>query len=98
MIKFKLVSIYHKGDLSIINCFNFYNSIFIYSFYLVRAQPTGCKFTFEGFEPRIKQQGPITRLEVFLFNKLVMPLAPLVLDQYCPLDGIFPDFIQLIQL
>jgi hypothetical protein len=53
----------------------------------------GGKFSFEGFEPGIKQQGPITRLEVFLFNKLVMPLAPLVLDQYCLLDGILPDFI-----
>ena len=80
MIKLKLVSIYHKGDLSIVNCFNFYNSIVIYSVYLVRAQPTGSKFSFEGFESGIKQHSPITRLEVLLLNKLVMPLAPLVLD------------------
>jgi hypothetical protein len=80
MIKFKPVPIYHKGDLSIINCFNFYNSIVIYSVYLVREQLVGGKFDFEGFELGIKQQGPITRLEVFLFNKLVMPLASLVLD------------------
>jgi hypothetical protein len=92
------VSIYHKGDLSIINCFNFYSSIFIYNVYLIRAQPTGGKFAFEGFELGIKQQVPITRLQVFLFNKLIMPLAPLVLDQYCPLDGMLPDFIQLIQM
>jgi hypothetical protein len=80
MIKFKSVSIYHKRDLSIVNCFNFYSSIVIYNVYLVRAQPTGGKFALKCFESRIKQQGPITRLEVFLFNKLVMPLAPLVLD------------------
>jgi len=98
MIKLKSLSIYHKGDLSIVNCFNFYSSIVIYSVYLVRGQPTGDKFSFEIFELGIKQQGPITRLEVFFFNKLVMPLSPLVLDQYCPLDGILPDFIQFIQL
>jgi hypothetical protein len=98
MIKLKMMSIYQKGDLSFVNCFNLYNSIVVYSVYLIRAQPTGGKFDFEGFELGIKQQGPITRLEVFLFNKLVMPLAPLVLDQYCPLDGILLDFIQLIHL
>jgi hypothetical protein len=80
MIKFKSVSVYHKGDLSIVNCFNFYSSIVMYNVYLIRAQPMGGNFSFEGFELGIKQQGPITRLEVFLFNKLVMPLAPLVLD------------------
>ena len=92
------MSIYHKGDLSIVNCFNFYSSIFIYSVYLVRAQPPGGKFAFEGFELGIKQQIPITGLEVFLLNKLVMPLSPLVLDQYCLLDGILPDLIQFMQL
>ena len=80
MIEFKSVSIYHKGDLSIINCFNVYSSIFIYSVYLVRAQPLGGEISFEGFELGIKQQVPIIRLEVLLLNKLVMPLAPLVLD------------------
>ena len=74
------MSIYYKGDLSIINCFNFYSSIVIYSVYLVRAQPMGGKFSFEGFESGIKQQSLITRLEVLLLNKLVMPLAPLVMD------------------
>ena len=80
VIKFKSVSIYHKHDLSIVNCFNFYSSIVIYSVYLVRAQPAGGKFFFEGFESGIKQQSPNTRLEVFLLNEFVMPLAPLVLD------------------
>jgi hypothetical protein len=80
MIKFKLVSIYHKGDLSIVNCFNFYGSIVIYNVYHIRAQPSGGEFAFEGFELGIKQQRPIARLDVFLLNKLVMPLAPLVLD------------------
>jgi hypothetical protein len=80
MIKFKSVSIYHKGDLSIVNCFNFYSSIVIYNVYLVRAQPSGGEFSFEGFESGIKQQGPITKLEVLCLNKLFMPLAPLVLD------------------
>jgi hypothetical protein len=98
MIKFKSVSVYHKGDLSIVNCFNFYNSNVIYSVYLIRAQPMGGNVSFEYFESGIKQQSPITRMEVLLLNKLVMPLAPLVFDQYCPLDDILPDFIQLIQL
>jgi hypothetical protein len=80
MIKFKSMSIYHKGDLSIVNCFNFYCSIVIYSVYLVRAQPLGGEFSFEFFELGIKLQSPITRLEVFLLNKLVMPLSPLVFD------------------
>jgi hypothetical protein len=80
MIKFKSMSIYYTGDLSIINCFDFYNSIVIYSVYLIRAQPAGGEFAFEGFESRVKQQSLITRLEVFLLNKLIMPLAPLVLD------------------
>ena len=80
MIKFKSMSIYHKGDLSIVNCFNFYNSTVIYSVYLVRAQPSGGEFIFEGFESGIKQQGPITRMVVLLLNKLVMPLASLVLE------------------
>ena len=80
MIKFKSVSIYYKGDLSIVNCFNFYSSIVIYSVYLIRSKPSGDDFAFEVFESGIKQQSPITRLEVFLLNKLVTPLAPLVLD------------------
>jgi hypothetical protein len=80
MIKFESVSIYYKGELSIVNCFIFYSAIVIYSVYLVRAQPPGGEFSFEGFESRIKQQSPITRLEVFLLNILVIPLSPLVLD------------------
>jgi hypothetical protein len=80
VIKFESVSIYYKGDLSIVNCFDFHSSIFIYSDYLVRTQPPGGEFAFEGFKLGIKQQIPITSLEVFLLNKLVMPLAPLVLD------------------
>jgi hypothetical protein len=80
MIKFESVSIYYKGDLSIVNCFDFHSSIVIYSDYLIRTQPPGGDFEFEGFKSRIKQQSPITRLEVFPLNKLVMPLAPLVLD------------------
>jgi hypothetical protein len=80
MIKFDLVPIYYKGDLSIINCFDFHSSIGIYSVYLVRAKTPGGEFSFEGFKSRVKQQSLVTRLEVFLLNKLFMPLSPLVLD------------------
>jgi hypothetical protein len=80
MIKFDLVSIYYKGDFSIINCFDFHSPIVIHGDYLVRTKPLSGKFSFEIFKLGIKQQSPITKLEVFLLNKLVMPLAPLVLD------------------
>jgi hypothetical protein len=80
VIKFESVSIYYKGDLSIVNCFNFHSSIAIYGDYLVRTHPPSGKFSFEGFKSGVKQQSPSTRLEVFLINKLVMPLAPLVFD------------------
>jgi hypothetical protein len=80
MIKFESVSIYYKGDLSIINCFDFHSSIVIYNDYLIRTQPPSGEFSFEGFKSGIKQKIPITRLEVFLFNKLFMPLDPLVLE------------------
>jgi hypothetical protein len=80
MIKFESMSIYYKGDLSIVNCFDFHSSIVIYSDYLIRTQSLSGEFAFEGFKSGVKQQIPITRLEVFLINKLVMPLAPLVLD------------------
>jgi hypothetical protein len=80
VIKFESVSIYYKGDLSIVNCFDFHNPIVIRDDYLVRTQPPSGKFAVENFKSGVKQQIPITRLEVFLLNKLVMPLAPLVLD------------------
>jgi hypothetical protein len=80
MIKFESVSIYYKGDLSIVNCFDFHSPIVIHGEYLVRTQPLSGNFAFESFKSGVKQQSPITRLEVFLLNKRVMPLAPLVLD------------------
>jgi hypothetical protein len=80
VIKFELVSIYYKGDLSIVNCFDFRNPIFIHGDYLVRTKPLSGEFSFEGFKLGVKQQIPITRLELFLHNKIVIPLIPLVLD------------------
>jgi hypothetical protein len=80
VIKFESVSIYYKGDLSIVNCFDFHNPIVIHGDHLIRTQPPSGEIAFESFKSGIKQQIPITRLEVFLLNKLVMPLSPLVLD------------------
>jgi hypothetical protein len=80
MIKFESVSIYYEGDLSIVNYFNFHSPIVIHGDYIIRTQSLSGKFTFEIFKSGVKQQIPITRLEVFLLNKLVMPLDPLVLD------------------
>jgi hypothetical protein len=80
VINFESVSIYYEGHFSIVNCFNFHSPTFIHGDYLVRTQPPSGKFSFEGFKSGFKQQSQITRLEVFLLNKLFMPLAPLVLD------------------
>jgi hypothetical protein len=80
VIKFESMSIHYERDLSIVNCFDLNNPIIIHGDYLIRTQPPSGKFSFEIFKSGVKQQSPITRLEVFLLNKLVMPLAPLVLN------------------
>jgi hypothetical protein len=79
VIKFESMSIHYKRYFSIINCFDLDIPIIIRGDYPITTQPMSGKFSFENFNSRVKQQSPITRLEVFILNKFVMPLAPLVL-------------------
>jgi hypothetical protein len=90
--------VYHKRNLLFIYCLDIYRAIVEDGLHFIGPQPSCSELSLEILESRIEEEGPVTRIEVLLFYKLVMPPSSLFLDKDSVLNGILSYFIQLIQL
>lgn len=87
-IHLEFMPIYQEQRLPSINSFCFHRSILKHFDNLIRSHPACMEFPFKIFESRIVNEYPITWLELFLLDRLVVPPFALLLNQDVVLKNI----------
>jgi len=85
-------------SLIVINGSYLYCPIVVYSIYLIRSHPSNAKLPFQSFIPRVKENSPVSFVELLRLDELVMPFHSLLLYQGSWLNGSFSKLIKLVEL
>jgi hypothetical protein len=86
----------HKRNLLFTYCIDLHRAIIKDNFHVIGAYPSCSELAFEIIKSGINKEGPVTRFEVLLFDKIFMPPSLFFLDKDSVLNDIFLNLIQLI--